>query len=340
MENINEFLDSSVYTDRITKIIKEANSNTPVDSLPSITTTYLFNILNDANGGSMMNRLLSVVNGKEVTEDEIAINLLEIKNYKFPKKDEIMGMMMKNILRLKFDTKVTNKLNSSIPVILSVNNGKIISNVNLTNYSKYNADESFNISTINLYALMNSGYIHNMCMTKFKEIKYDYKLLELGAICYSKLFTSIFIKRHSVNTMPIVLDTIAYLSAKFFLFNVCKQVDTDFIINIARKCTGFINPAGLEALDSRMVYDQFESLPVFFNKLREIVPQISKTTLRDFIHAYVNSYGDTTLFAIEWMPAFFTMVANCEIGSFINKKIYIDNVLGKNSTALFNAIMK
>lgn len=339
MDKFYDFIDSKNYTDRTSKVLREAYvGDTSVQ--PSITSTYLFSVLNDVNGGTLTAKMLSVANSESVSEDKLPINMIEMKNYKLPKKDEVLGLLGKGKIMMKYDTKVLNKLNNSIPVVLTAAGGELKASVNITNQCIVNKDGDMKIQSITLYALLNSGYIHLLCMNNFRSMQYNYKLLEYGALCYSKIFANIFIKRHSINTMPAILDTVSYLAAKFFLLHIFRQKYTEHIGNIAKKCTRGMNDAMQQSLDAQIPEECFHTLTDFYTKLIEVVPQIAKTSLRDFIFAFVNTYGDSTLFAIEWLPAFLTMISNVQVGSFLNKKLYIENITQKSGDLLFETFMK
>lgn len=325
----------SLSTDEV--VMEAVNSA----KLPSITSTFIYAFLEKITNNGMLSRMEGVTKtGVSIDADKsLQINMLEMKNYKFPKKDEIINMVRTGDIELKFNPSI-NRLNSSIPVVLSSKNGKVIANVNLTNNAKDNGDGTYSIESMELYALLCNAYLYLKCYKQYSEMRFNYKMLEYGAQCYSRLFTSIFVRRHNINTTPDIYATVQYLSAKFYLVHMCGMMNNDACSNIAKKCCKDIRTSFAQSLDMKVQDVNFLTLDTFYKKLTEIVPSIAKTSLRDLLHDYVHNYGDTTLLAIEYLPSFMAMISNMAIGVYINKRNSIENIVSTYGENYFDLMFK
>ena len=156
--------------------------------------------------------------------------------------------------------------------------------------------------------------------------------LVLMAKCFSKLFTHVIDYISNISVLPEQREKCRYLAAKYFLTTVTNTDDEDRIEDIAVKAAEITEAqARIFSISTSSV--EFDSLPAFVDDLKEVfkLPKLSITLI---IEKFMHLYGVGTVFALEFLPAFLTLITDAYCGVYLNMQKTIEKVLGKDLVEL------
>ena len=152
--------------------------------------------------------------------------------------------------------------------------------------------------------------------------------LILMAKCFSKLFTHVIDYIANISVLSEQREKCRYLSAKYFLTTVAGLDDEERIEDIAIKAADITeSQARIFSISTSNV--TFDSLPSFIDDLKEVfkIPKLSITLV---IEKFMHLYGVGTVLALEFLPAFLSLVTDAYCGVYLNMQKTIEKVLGKD----------
>jgi hypothetical protein len=270
--------------------------------------------------------------------DSVDLNLLQEdlhtiqKRYNYPLKIKVLNDL--NVGRIQL---LYNKDKSPIPVyipnFLTIDKvkGKPVCMVNLTSYGIMNKEKTrFDINTRQLYALMQSGTMALSCYEKWIQISVNQNILRLGAIMYSKLFTKVLDRMYAVNLDPTKSDKIKYVAAKFFLYNIMGKTKSSTVDSIAYSCcNGGTTLPTIQIFNDSFNENAYENLQTFIQELALKIDGMGELNLRSYIDNYMRMYDVSTLFSLEYFPAFAHMIGCVVVGAHMNRQPVIESLLEK-----------
>lgn len=158
----------------------------------------------------------------------------------------------------------------------------------------------------------------------------------IAAECFSKMVAYVIdILRIASVEKP--REKTLYLSALYFYNNIYKQnYSNDYINNKALKIST-LNQKEAEILMFRMPTDinPFENINTFVECLASVLNCNMK--VGNFVEKWLYLFGDTTLFGLEYFPAFSAILTDTYVGAYLNNQKSIEKILGIN---LVNAYAK
>ena len=154
----------------------------------------------------------------------------------------------------------------------------------------------------------------------------------LMAKCFGKLFTHIIDYIGNISVLPEQREKCRYLSAKYFLTAVAGMDDEDRINDIATKAAE-ITESQARIFEIATSAVKFESLPEFVEDLASVF-KLTKLTLTLVIEKWMYIYGSGTVMALEFLPAFLTMITDAYCGVYLNMQKSIEKILSKDLVEL------
>lgn len=152
--------------------------------------------------------------------------------------------------------------------------------------------------------------------------------LVLMTRCFAKLFSHLVDYIGNISVIPEQKDKCKYLASKYFLSTVVGIEDDDKINAIAIKASEITDSQdrifGLATSNVTV-----NSLPTFIEDLKNVF-KLEKLSLTLFTEKWMYTYGTGTILALEFLPAFLTMITDAYCGVYLNMQKTIEKVLGKD----------
>jgi hypothetical protein len=224
-----------------------------------------------------------------------------------------------------------------LPVYLANVDGKPTAVVNLRNYAFYDKNENLNIDPRTLFALMQSGFLNLKLNSEWNKISMNTTILRNTTAMYVRLFNKILDKMFGLNLNTIKCDKVNYLIGKFFLIYIMGKEDNDVTSNLALSAIfNKTEPNIVKSIenDTTMVdvYSSFQMLIVLLSKQEGM----SKLTIRNFWENWFVMYGESTAFAMEFLPSLYEATFAAMVSARINKDSVFENLVGREMSAIYS----
>lgn len=182
------------------------------------------------------------------------------------------------------------------------------------------------------------AYIYRMQENKFIT---NQTILKDGADAFALLFTYIIDRIYKISTVQSLRKRVMYMSALYYQVNILgKDFDKqyDSIKAIAMRT------ANIESREAQIVDIQIDETT--FNDINTFVESLTKIfKLKDFtvdvlVSKWMQFYGTGTVFALEYFPAFSTMLTDAYVGGYINQQLTIEKITGQSMVKFTKQVLQ
>ena len=281
----------------------------------SRSTTEIKNTLNSINASK--NRIVP----EEVRN---SIGIID-KRLKVPGKLKVLDDFISGRVNLIFSEERIPSYISTFPYVDRMEKSKLKIGVIANRCIGRDRSDITNINTF--YALMQTGYLRRNIMLNFDRYTSNSKLQVTSAVAYSRLASRVMDKLFSINVDKNDSDVISYLFAKFCLIKMMGKADGKMTNSIAGKAA--FNGTALTYLEEQeAVFKQVN--PALYTSIFELFSAIAsshKVNIRSFISDYARMYGEASLLALDFYPAFLEMLAAVAVNGYLYNDIAVKGTL-------------
>lgn len=188
-----------------------------------------------------------------------------------------------------------------------------------------------------LVTAMNS-YIYKMLETKLTN---NQTIIKDGAAAFSKLFSYILDRIYKISTVQTLRKRVEYISAIYYQVNLLGKNPTKQFDSIKATAMKVCN---IEANDAQIVDIQLND--GCFNNIESFIETINRIfKFKDLkvgliLDKWMQSFGTSTIFALEYYPAFASMLTDAYIGGYINQQLTIEKIAGQNMINFTKTILQ
>lgn len=285
-------------------------------------------VFNNLIMSDKLNSKLNSINFKEVIvpASDIASEMSTIeRRVKHPTRIPIMDLYSKG----KFI--IINDRELDLPTYLSTiaMKGKNNEDFVLVDISKFTTS-SKSISSGTLYALLQNAMITYKFNEDWNRLTSNASFIDLSANIYSQLSMKVLDKLYSINLQTVEADFVAFLLAKFFLINMAERNHSSTTDGIAHKaCFNETNLHLIKEKEDALNTDGnlYKDLMSLFQALNSLPEYNIK--FRSYFENFVRMYGDSTVMAMDYLPAFYQMIFSVAVTGSLNKEYTIEKAVGK-----------
>lgn len=153
----------------------------------------------------------------------------------------------------------------------------------------------------------------------------DSNLLTIGSKAFASVFTHVIDYIFKISVNPELKATCNYLATRFYCEYILQR-NSENDSAIARKA------AGISEREERLINiacnsDSFTSLEDFILTINHVLK--INLTLDALVDRWMFIYGPSTVFALEFFPAFSAMMTDTYCGGYINNQKTIEKIAGK-----------
>ena len=189
----------------------------------------------------------------------------------------------------------------------------------------HRGDKGWKTNPEALLSYLISGYCH-MAYTSGLIFGGESTILE--SLNFAKLFTYVidFIAKISVSEAN--RDKCMYLASRYYLEGIaCRNSDTSR--NIAQRNAGITDIKENTYQFTIKDPEAFKELKNFITLIRDTF-KIDKLTVDIVVEKWMYLFNPSTVFALEYMPAFQSMLTNAYVGAYLNNQKTIEKICGKS----------
>lgn len=156
----------------------------------------------------------------------------------------------------------------------------------------------------------------------------NHDIREIGAMAFSSLFTHIIDYICKVSIAGNNKDKCNYMASKYFLVNILGlDPQSDAVSTISKKISG-LSDREIDVIKVLADDDCYDNIKNFINSVAQVV-KYPKLTIDIFLEKWLFKYGEGTMFALEYFPAFSNMLTDAYVGAYINNQNTIEQVANR-----------
>ena len=304
-----------------------------------LTDTFLFDMIDKKNNAK--DKLTNLSIDKDiVTIDDLSENLTVIKRrFNHLLKTKVIKDLEDGNIIMLYNPETLIDVPATFPSWLYNHNGEAVAIVNLSKYATKDRDGHINIENRTLFTLMQSGTVLREMYLNWSKVNMNMEVLKLSSKIYTKMFSKVLDKLYGISLNELHADQLNFVVSKFFLLHVMEKSDTDLIGDLAyNNCFNGSTRVGIDGVDADFNDDAYESLENFVENISTEIDGLSKLNMRTFLHEWMIMYGESTVMALEYVPALFNTVFASMLSAHINREYIIENVVGKDTIKLYNKL--
>lgn len=299
----------------------------------TINQTYLFNIYKKEYEESIVNfaKATTIIDTKSKEFEDIAYDVKKRQIGSF-----LVDMMHHQSIKLCITESKGATLNRSMRVLTAKDikggSGKYVIYVDCTGIiSKEN--NRFECKEVDkLIALLLDASVNLIYFSSYgARLTGKADIIRSGAYSFASLFNNIINYLFKTNTIQNIHNRCMFLAAQYFIRNILAAGQDGPIASSAvsvAKNIAKMSDREVELMDMYITKDSFKDIDAFINTIREAL-KLSKLTTEGFVTTWVKMYTPSTLFALEYFPAFSAMLTNTYIGCYLNNQSTIEKVTNR-----------
>ena len=166
-------------------------------------------------------------------------------------------------------------------------------------------------------------------------------IIKDGSEAFALLFTYIIDRIYKISTVQSLRKRIMYISALYYQVNILgKDFDKqyDSIKAIAMR-TANIETRDAQIIDIQVDENSFVDIDTFVNTLTNIC-KLKDFSVDMLVSKWMQFYGTGTVFALEFFPAFSTMLTDAYVGGYINQQLTIEKITGQSMVKFTKQILQ
>jgi hypothetical protein len=294
----------------------------------SMSDSFIYGLFNSS--GEIQKRILQALKeGIPLGESYIEEQLLQMERSRIsPLLSKVLEAYKDGYVRLVYWKSTTQKMTKSIPFVLHKSqNGPVVS-IFISSFGKLTADETrLNIDMKTLYILMEAGFVALNLQIRPNVFKRNTTIMRCCNEVYTNMFMRVLNRDYALSLDTALHDKVSFTISKFFLDNIWELGNSDMSTNYALQTTTEKN---LQSLDLTLAdYQNAKATTVeeLFGVLKQISPRMQSLTVRYFVERFLNTYGGSSILAIDYLPYVFFMIQNTLAGGFLVSQTTLSDIV-------------
>lgn len=168
---------------------------------------------------------------------------------------------------------------------------------------------------------------------------YNTELSRKGAGAFSILFTNIIDYLYKISQIDLNREKCIYMSIMYYMTNILGRGFTDDSVKSLAKRLSRLSDNQINSILLEFHEDDCINIKTFVDAVKNSL-KIEGLTIDAFIEKWIFLYGTGTMFALEYLPAFSTMMTDTYVGAYINNQRTIENIVGKDMVDFSKALFR
>lgn len=183
-----------------------------------------------------------------------------------------------------------------------------------------------------------TSFIYKMRENSFTN---NQTIIREGAESFVKLFSYILDRIYKISTIQSLRHKVEYISALYYMTNILGK---DFDKQKESIKANAIRIARIDNREANIVDMQLDDgwnkdINAFVGTLNNIF-KFKDLSVGLILEKWMSSFGTGTIFALEFFPAFATMLTDTYIGGYINQQITIEKLTGQSMVKFTKEVLK
>ena len=303
--------------------------------------SFIFGMFNSSN--EMQAQIIKALNnGFKLDRSYIENQIFQLEKSRMsPLISTVLDHYFNGVIELLY---VKNqKITKAIPFIVHKASGGIKVSIFVSTFAVLDRDgTTLDIPVKTLYTLMESAYIAYFIQTNPMRLQRNSTIMRTLNSVYTEMIMRIVNRDYALTLQKEVHDQVAFVVSKFFLTKVAEIQNPQIAKSYAASCTLNLSDTDIEMVND--IYDRAnpQTINDVINVMKQISPRMETLTIRFFIERYMNTYGQSSVLALDYLPYMFMVLSNTLLGSFIVNQPSIGDIVKntQGSTRYYNELSK
>lgn len=166
-------------------------------------------------------------------------------------------------------------------------------------------------------------------------------VLKEGGDAWVRCFSYIIDRLYKISTVQDLKIKVDYVASIYYQISILgkdpdKQPDS-ILANAIRMSN--IDPKSAKVVDIMLDWKDFENIDTFRAAISRIF-KLKDLTTSAIVDMWMKCFGTGTVFALEYFPAFSTMMTNTYIGGYIDQQMTIEKIAGSSMVKFVKAVLE
>lgn len=233
------------------------------------------------------------------------------------------------------------KLTKAIPFIVHKASTGVKVTIFISSFATMDK-ESVNliIQAKTLYTLMESAYVALYLHTHPMRLQRNSVITRTLNTVYTEMWMRVLNRDFALTLDTVVNDKVSFAISRFFLTNVVELGNPQVITSYAANMAPNLSSTEIDMFNEEYTQHNILNVEGLIDFLRNQVPRMGKLTTRYFVERFLNTYGQTSILAVDYLPYMFLVMINTLLGTFIvNQPSIADIVKNTHGSGRFYAEM-
>lgn len=183
-----------------------------------------------------------------------------------------------------------------------------------------------------------TAYIYAMNETKLTG---NASIIKDGGEAFAKCYSYIIDRMYKITTVPLLRNKIEYISAIYYQVNILgKNLEKNYdSIKANALRISDLDVKSAQIIDITLSEKDFINIDSFNEAISRIFSFMDFKT-SNVIAMWMQAFGTGTVFAMEFLPAFATMLTNTYIGGYIDQQMTIEKITGTAMVSFSKTILQ
>lgn len=297
--------------------------------------TFMESSMNDSFIYSMFNRsnemqatlLKALKTGIKMDRTFIEEQVLQLQRTKVsPLIPQVLEAFFNDTIELIYVENM--KLTKAIPFILHKSQTGIKASIFVSSFGTYDRENGIlNIQAKTLYTLMETAFIAIYMQKYPMKIQRNSLITKTLNSVYTEMWMRILNREFALTLDKVNHDRVAYAISKFFLLQVVEIENKTIAENYAAGVAPNLSYEDIVLLNSEYDKSEIATLDSLINFLKTLIPRMARMTTRYFVERYINTYGQSCILAVDYLPYMFLVMINTLLGTFIVNQPSISDIV-------------
>lgn len=294
----------------------------------SMSDSFIYGLFNAS--GEIQTRILKALKeGMVLTESFIQEQMIQIeKTHISPLAPKVMKAFGEGRIRLVYWNTPTQKMTKTIPFIIHKSNIGVVASIFVGSYGKLVADNTqLQMPMKDLYILMEAAYLALNFQERPMIFKRNATIMKICNDVYVDMFLKLLNRDYALSLDIALNDRVAFCISKFFLERVWESTYPEVVYNYAVQTTVEKHFDDLKLLNEEYNAHTIENISDLFEFLKSLTPKMADLKVRYFVERFINTYGSSSILAIDYLPYLIFLIDNTIIGGFLVPQNTISDII-------------
>ena len=277
-----------------------------------------------------------------LSSDDIYDNIRFIdKKLTDPYKGQVLDDLSNGNVKLVHNVEFLSKIPRYIVYWNQMENGKLVTYVNMTFVAKRLQSGEFTCQNMQFYMFAQFGsFVNRLTKSNFSAIVNNSNTMVFMARIYARMMTQILDRKYGLSSEGTLVNQFLYIWARYLIVSLLEKEDNERTRNLARDaCNDLLTEGMINEIETNFNFSTINSIADLVDKIKQFHPRTKDLSLRVLIQDVSSMYNTYSLLAIENPTYFIFMVVSVLHLSGLHNEFRLEKILDKDGIKLYNALI-